>query len=78
MREYKGFKCPECGGYKWGTSHCTEPKDKWIGHCHGSRGFPGCGFTWHRMTEDEKYIGKPLNEKPNAEVSRRSRGDSET
>lgn len=42
------FRCPKCGSAKWGTSHCTEPFAKWIGHCHGL----GCKFTWHRATQD--------------------------
>ena len=50
------FKCPKCGGYKWGTSHCTRDHDQWVGECHGDNQMAGCGFTWHRMTEDEKYF----------------------
>lgn len=51
------FKCPECGGYKFGSSDCTS--DNMKGHCHndlpdGSR----CLFTWDRNTEDEKYFEK--------------------
>ncbi len=57
---YHGFTCPNCGGYKWGTSNCNDDKSKWIGHCHGGNGFTSCGFTWHRATDDEKMLGLSL------------------
>lgn len=56
----KNFECPQCGGYKWGTSRCTANKQEWLGHCHGSDTHSGCGFTWHRATDDEKLLGEPL------------------
>ena len=55
-----GFKCPQCGGFKWGTLDCGKPKQEWIGTCNGDRDYPGCGFRWHRATEDEKIIGIPF------------------
>lgn len=54
-----GFVCPQCGGWKWGTSRCTEAKDVWRGHCHGDNKRAGCGYSWHRMTEDEKVFAAP-------------------
>ena len=67
-----GFKCPQCGGFKWGTLDCGKPKQEWIGTCNGDRDYPGCGFRWHRSTEDEKIIGIPFGDHdkaPNAEFS---------
>ena len=64
-----GFKCPQCGGFKWGTLDCGKPKQEWIGTCNGDRDYPGCGFRWHRATEDEKIIGIPFgahDKAPNA------------
>ena len=55
-----GFKCPQCGGFKWGTLDCGKLKQEWIGTCNGDRDYPGCGFRWHRVTEDEKIIGIPF------------------
>ena len=66
------FKCPQCGGFKWGTLDCGKPKQEWIGTCNGDRDYPGCGFRWHRATEDEKIIGIPFgahDKAPNVEVS---------
>jgi hypothetical protein len=48
------FTCPECGSHEWGTSNCTRPVSEWEGHCHG------CGFTWHRQTEDSKVFAIPV------------------
>ena len=58
------FKCPRCGGYKWGTAHCTSKHDDWTGECHGNDERAGCGFVWHRMTQDEIVFTprKPPNE----------------
>lgn len=49
-----GFKCPECGGYKFGTSDCSKPIAEWIGECHGGDHWDGCGFEWSR-SDDIKY-----------------------
>jgi len=46
------FRCPECGGGKWGTSYCTEEHSKCMGHCHSF----GCDFSWIRETEDYIYL----------------------
>ncbi len=57
------FKCPKCGGYRFGTDNATKPFDEWVGRCHGVN----CGFTWMR-TDDCKYM--------NAEVSGKDRSTS--
>jgi hypothetical protein len=46
------FRCPKCGGFRWGTSNCTEPFSKWIGHCHNF----ACRFTWKRSTDDWRHF----------------------
>ena len=73
-----GFKCPKCGGFKWGTLDCGKPKQEWIGTCNGDRDYPGCGFRWHRATEDEKIIGIPFGvhdkRTKSSSVHRRRRG----
>lgn len=51
-----GFTCPNCGGYRWGTSGCTGPFDEMIGHCHGDDTHDGCGFRWIRKQDDLKYL----------------------
>lgn len=48
----KPFSCPGCGGYKFSTGDPTEPEWKWVGYCDGGDADPGCGFAWHRETED--------------------------
>jgi hypothetical protein len=57
---YKGFKCPRCGGYKWGTNNISSDYSKWTGHCQGGDGFEGCGFTWDRARDDINLLGEPL------------------
>ena len=74
-----GFKCPQCGGFKWGTLDCGKPKQEWIGTCNGDRDYPGCGFRWHRATEDEKIIGIPFGDHdkaPNDRVEGRDAASS--
>ena len=75
-----GFKCPQCGGFKWGTLDCGKPKQEWIGTCNGDRDYPGCGFRWHRATEDEKIIGIPFgvhDTAPNVGIQRASPASGE-
>jgi len=54
--KYKAFKCPNCGGYKWGTHNVTSTKDNWVGYCNGSDDRIGCGFKWKRIEDDEKVM----------------------
>lgn len=49
------FVCPKCGGSRFGTSGCTGPVSKMIGHCHGGLGGVGCGFSWPR-SEDWRHF----------------------
>ena len=51
------FTCPECGSHHFGTSNCTSPSDKWVGHCHGYIGGQPCRFSWPR-TDDSKYFSE--------------------
>lgn len=51
------FKCPVCGGYKFGTSMSGSPES--TGHCHnhlpdGSM----CVFSWSRPVEDTNVFVK--------------------
>lgn len=46
------FKCPKCGGFRFGTSGCTGGNPQ--GHCHDflpdrSR----CNYTWDRNSQDK-------------------------
>lgn len=56
------FTCPRCRSHSFGTSNCNSDKSQWVGHCHGKAGLAGCGFTWHRQTEDHKVglVEKPM------------------
>ena len=38
------FKCPVCGGSRWGTDATSADV---TGHCNT----PGCGFTWPRAAD---------------------------
>ena len=54
------FVCPECGSTYWGTRHCFQNKEEWIGHCNGVYVDPEgvikrCNFEWKR-TEDFKIF----------------------
>ncbi len=53
------FKCPKCGGYRFGTDNATKPFDEWVGRCHGVN----CGFTWMR-TDDCKYMNTQHTRSP--------------
>ena len=46
------FKCPECGGYKFGTNMINNQQ---TGHCHNFNSDTNmlCQFTWNRATQDE-------------------------
>ncbi len=48
--ESKKFKCPECGGSRWGTANCTQDFSQWVGRCNDCN-----NFKWPR-TEDGKYF----------------------
>lgn len=46
----KEFKCPECGGFRWGTTNCNQDFSEWVGRCNDCN-----NFKWPR-TEDHKYF----------------------
>ena len=49
-QDRKEFKCPECGGFRWGTTNCNQDFSEWVGHCNDCH-----NFKWPR-TEDHKYF----------------------
>jgi hypothetical protein len=56
MASHMKFKCPKCGGYKFGSSNCTKPFSEWMGHCHGYKDGRPCGLSWHRETQDSEVM----------------------
>ena len=60
------FKCPECGGFTFGSSINSDRKaDK--GFCHDAYGV-GCRFQWNR-DDDRKYFAPSHTDKPNVELT---------
>jgi hypothetical protein len=52
------FKCPRCGGYRFGTSMAGD----WnvaMGHCNTGT----CGYTWKRSEDDKLGVFVPKEAK---------------
>jgi len=69
------FKCPQCGGWQFGSS--GHPDKTMLGHCHGSNLSGGCGYIWNRGdieaekkcfpdTEETEYPGARETKRPDA------------
>lgn len=53
---YRQFKCPRCGGSKFGTSmrdggNPLVPEDS-TGHCHEI----GCSYSWNRANDEGHFV----------------------
>ena len=71
------FKCPQCGGWTFGSSIWKGGKAE-KGYCHDAHG-TGCRFQWDRA-DDRKYFAVTTAEDgPNAEGNRRcaAKGEQE-
>ena len=52
---YTDFKCPACGGNRFGTSDVGRKTEK--GNCHDFlEDGNNCRFTWSRPSEDKKVF----------------------
>jgi hypothetical protein len=50
------FKCPLCGGSKFGSMILgRDPNGPMVRHCHGRNGPLGCEFSWPEA-EDWRYM----------------------
>src|SRR5574343_1617726 len=61
------FKCPDCGGWTFGSSIGTNGKAE-KGYCHDSTGV-GCRFKWHRADNRKYFAATPADDGPNDDVT---------